>query len=155
MKKAQARTKRPSASPIVVENGIVINTEHPETITVRKARILDGYRVRMTFSNNEIRELDLKPYLRGPVFKPLRDDYELFRRLYIDPETETVTWQNGADMDPQTLYEDSIAMSKSSARSPASSGTKGKKTERTPAKGLVNRRSRRQPARQPLRAKHK
>lgn len=75
---------------------------------MRRVQVLEGYRVRMHFSNDETRELDLKPYLRGPVFEPIRRDLTLFRQVFVDPETETLTWPTGVDMDPQTLYEDSV-----------------------------------------------
>lgn len=109
-KRQQVQTQH--SSQIVVD-GIVMNAEFPDVITLRKVRVLDGFRVRMTFSNDEIRELDLKSYLRGPIFEPLRRDIQFFRRVFVDAETETLTWHNGADMDPQTLYEDSTPVSKS------------------------------------------
>jgi hypothetical protein len=156
MNKASSGKKRANASSVVVENGMVLNTEHPDVITLQRARVIDGYQVRMTFSNNEIRELDLKPYLRGPIFKPLRDDYQLFRRLYVHPETETLTWQNGADMDPQTLYEDSIAVPRPAIRSSSKlSRTKKKGLEQILPKGQRNQRPRKQTSRSVMHAKQK
>ena len=53
------------------------------------------------------REIDLDPYLWGPVFEPLRADPKLFRAVRIYPQGETIYWPNGADIAPETLYEDS------------------------------------------------
>jgi len=50
-------------------------------------------------------EVDLAPYLRGPVFEPLVTDRSLFAAVRVDPECETIVWPNGADMDPDVLYE--------------------------------------------------
>ncbi|MEW6754433.1 MAG: DUF2442 domain-containing protein [Candidatus Latescibacterota bacterium] len=49
-------------------------------------------------------EVDFEPYLAaGPVFAALRDP-ELFRRATV--AGGTIFWPNGADMAPETLYEE-------------------------------------------------
>jgi hypothetical protein len=70
-------------------------------------RLLSRYVVELTFANDEVRVLDLEPYLWGEVFQPLLDDYSLFRSLRVDPEAGTVVWPNGADLSPRTLYAES------------------------------------------------
>ncbi|MFC1639507.1 DUF2442 domain-containing protein [Gemmatimonadota bacterium] len=64
-----------------------------------------GTLVRLCFTNGETREVDLAPYLRGPIFEAIRDDPEEFRTVGVDPELGTVVWPNGADIDPDVLYE--------------------------------------------------
>ncbi len=44
---------------------------------------------------------DLKEALRGPVFKPLKDK-SLFAQFSVDPELETISWLNGADLAPDS-----------------------------------------------------
>jgi hypothetical protein len=83
----------------------VWNDEHPQVIDVRTVEQLGGFDVRMRFSNGEIRELNLERYLHGPIFEPLRNDLELYGRMNI--EGGTIAWPNGADIAPETLYEDS------------------------------------------------
>ncbi|MEM6471540.1 MAG: DUF2442 domain-containing protein [Planctomycetota bacterium] len=46
--------------------------------------------------------VDLRPILRGPVFKPLFDP-NFFARCYLDPECGTVCWPNGADLAPEAV----------------------------------------------------
>jgi hypothetical protein len=48
--------------------------------------------------------LDLEPYLRGPIFEPIRGDPAFFRTVRVDPELGTIVWPNGADIDPDVLY---------------------------------------------------
>ncbi len=83
----------------------VWNDEHPEVMEVRAVEQLGGFTVRLRFGNGEVRELDLERYLHGPILEPLRRDPELFRRMHI--EGGTIAWPNGADVVPETLYEDS------------------------------------------------
>jgi hypothetical protein len=40
----------------------------------------------------------------GPAFGELLDDYELFRQVNVDRDMATITWPNGADLSPRTLY---------------------------------------------------
>jgi hypothetical protein len=65
---------------------------------------LDGFRVRLVFTDDSARVVDLAPYLRGPVFAPLLDDPQLFRAVRVDPQLGTIVWPNGADVDPDVLY---------------------------------------------------
>ena len=71
-------------------------------VRVRAAEPLEGFKVLVTFENGSRREIDLEPFLRGPVFAPLRKDPAKFRAIKI--EGGTVAWENGADIDPDVLY---------------------------------------------------
>jgi hypothetical protein len=48
--------------------------------------------------------IDLEPFLRGPIFEPLKHDLDLFRSVKVDAELGTIVWDNGADIDPDVLY---------------------------------------------------
>ena len=72
---------------------------------VIKADYLDGYRLKLRFSNGETRIADLESSLTGPVFQPLQD-IEFFKKFSIP--FNTVQWENGADFAPEYLYEISI-----------------------------------------------
>ncbi len=78
----------------------VSHPEHPEVIGVTSVKVLRGYRVHLTFTDGSEGELDLEPYLWGPVFEPLRRDEQLFRSASVDPEAQTIVWPNGADIAP-------------------------------------------------------
>jgi hypothetical protein len=54
------------------------------------------------FDNGVEREIDLEPYLRGPIFEPLRKNPTLFQTMKV--EGGTIAWDNGADIDPDVLY---------------------------------------------------
>lgn len=69
-----------------------------------KASHVRDYLLEVEFSDGSIREVDLENELHGPVFEPLRD-VAVFGEVYLDPETRTVTWPNGADLAPEFLHE--------------------------------------------------
>ena len=72
-------------------------------IHVVNARYVDGYRVEVTFNNGQTGIADLSEALEGPAFEKLRDKAE-FRRFAIDPELDTIVWENGADLAPEYVY---------------------------------------------------
>ena len=74
-------------------------------IRINSVQVLDGFRVRLGFSDGSSGDVDLGPHLRGPVFEPLIKDRSLFAAVRVDPECETIVWPNGADMDPDVLYD--------------------------------------------------
>ena len=63
---------------------------------------LEGFVLRLSFSDGITRDVDVEKLLRGPVFEPLREDAELFRQVRV--ESGALIWPNGADMDPAVLY---------------------------------------------------
>lgn len=92
-----------------------------ELVDVESVEPLDGYRVRLVFSDSFERDVDLEPYLKGPIFEAVREPH-FFRMVRVDPETGTIAWPNGADIDPivlrygltPALWEDESFHSKSS-----------------------------------------
>lgn len=75
-----------------------------QMVRIRSVEPLDGFRVRLGFTDSSSKEIDLEPYLRGPVFEPIRRDAKMFREVRVDHRAGTIVWPNGADMDPDVLY---------------------------------------------------
>jgi hypothetical protein len=73
----------------------------PKVVEVRP---LKGYRLWLRFDDGVAGTVDLSAELWGPMFEPLKDA-EFFAQAAIDPELETITWPNGADMAPEFLYQ--------------------------------------------------
>jgi hypothetical protein len=80
-------------------------TTQATRIRIETVQPLDGYVLRLGFSDGSTREVDLEPELWGPVFEPLRD-LENFRQVTVDDQLGTIVWPNGADMDPDVLRDD-------------------------------------------------
>ena len=70
---------------------------------VREARHLRDYVIWLRFNDGAEGEVDLKDELRGEMFEPLRQ-IDQFSRFRVDPELQTVVWDNGADLAPEFLY---------------------------------------------------
>ena len=75
-----------------------------DLVHVAAAKYLGGHRVWLRFDDGLEGEIDLGPdlagRLRGPVFERLRDP-AYFAGFTIDT---TLTWPNGADLAPESLY---------------------------------------------------
>ncbi len=70
---------------------------------VVSVEISGEYRLRLTFDDGTIGEVDFAGREWRGVFEPLRDpDY--FARVAVDAEAGTVKWPDGADMAPEPLY---------------------------------------------------
>lgn len=68
---------------------------------------LDDYKVLLTYSNNEKRIKDMKPYLDKGVFKKLKDK-NFFNSVHIS--FDTISWDDKIDLCPDSLYETSIPL---------------------------------------------
>ena len=71
-------------------------------VRVSAVQPLHGWTVRVTFDNGVVRDIDLEPYLHGPIFAPIREDRAVFCTMKV--EDGTVAWENGGDIDPDVLY---------------------------------------------------
>ena len=73
-------------------------------VRIQAVECLEAFRVRLTFTDGTQKDVDLDPYLRGPIFQLLRDDPRAFAGVKVDPRFGTIVWDNGADIDPDVLY---------------------------------------------------
>ncbi|HVT18821.1 MAG TPA: DUF2442 domain-containing protein [Thermoanaerobaculia bacterium] len=69
-----------------------------------EARAVEGYRLYIRFDDGVEGEIDLRKLIEFKgVFEPLRDLEEV-AKVRPDPDSGTVCWPNGADLDPDVLY---------------------------------------------------
>ncbi len=73
-------------------------------VKVTRVERLGEYRLRLTFSDAVVGDIDLADELWGEMFEPLRD-IARFNRVSVDPELGTLVWPNGADLDPEGLHD--------------------------------------------------
>jgi hypothetical protein len=70
---------------------------------VIRAEYRGDYRIHLTFNDGKSATIDFLRWIEGPIFEPLKDP-RYFRRFFLDGGT--VSWPNGADIAPETLYEE-------------------------------------------------
>ena len=70
---------------------------------VIKIEYKSGFVYHVVFDDGKNGDMDFSGYIgKGPVFEPLRD-LSFFKKATI--EGGTISWPNGADIAPETLYE--------------------------------------------------
>ena len=73
--------------------------------TIIAVKPLENYLLELSFSNNEVGQFDVKPYLEKGIFKELKDEI-YFRQ--VTTQFDSIAWKNGQDFSPETLYIKSI-----------------------------------------------
>lgn len=73
---------------------------------------LDNHHLHLHFSNGEQRCLDVRPYLAYPVFERLREP-SFF--VLVQPDHGTVSWPGGIDLDPDTVYLESVPIAQTAS----------------------------------------
>jgi len=70
-------------------------------LRIRDAVPTEGFRLRLTLTDGSVVERDISELLIGPMFDAIRQDPAVFQQVAV--ESGTVTWPNGADLDPDVL----------------------------------------------------
>ncbi len=94
--------------------------------SVVQAEYRDEFRIKLTFNDGTTETVDFSNWLEGPIFEPLQD-VAYFRRFFL--EGGTVSWPNGADIAPETLYEAARERRSNTTLKP-SSGARSSKPKR-------------------------
>jgi len=77
-------------------------------LAVINVKPLSDYQLLLTFENGEKKIFDMKPYLDKGIFKELKDEKK-FKSVRVS--FDSIEWCNQADIDPEVLYEKSVAYS--------------------------------------------
>ncbi len=80
-------------------------------IKVIKATYLKEFKIKLLFTNNIKRVIDLQNSLNGKIYKPLKD-IEKFKNFKVD--YGTIIWENEADFAPEYLFLNSQSINKKS-----------------------------------------
>jgi hypothetical protein len=75
-------------------------------VDITGVEVLHDRVVRLQFSDGTERTVDLTPFLWGPAFEDIAGDDGLFAEVDVDPETGTIAWPNGTDLDTDVLHGD-------------------------------------------------
>jgi uncharacterized protein DUF2442 len=70
-------------------------------LRIRDAKVLEGFKLRLTLTDGSVIERDVSGLLVGPIFEPIQADPAVFARVRV--EGGTTVWPNGADLCPDVL----------------------------------------------------
>jgi hypothetical protein len=76
---------------------------------VIKVKPTGDFKLKLTFSNGEEKVLDMKPFLNTGRFTELKNE-AMFASVVCT--MGSIQWQNGLDLCPDSLYEESIPYNK-------------------------------------------
>jgi len=71
---------------------------------IQNIRYTGDYTYHIRFTDDREGTVDFKPFLWGEVFEQVRDK-NYFKQAFIDKTAGTITWPNGVDIAPETLYQ--------------------------------------------------
>lgn len=74
-----------------------------ELVDITDVEVVGDYRLRLTFANGTVGDVDFSGREWRGVFEPLADPTE-FARVEVDAEAGTISWPGGLDMAPEPLY---------------------------------------------------
>lgn len=74
-----------------------------QLVDVSAVEVLGDYRLRLTFQDGTVGDVDFSGREWRGVFEPLRDP-SYFARVELDTEAGTIAWPDGLDMAPEPLY---------------------------------------------------
>lgn len=77
-------------------------------LSVRDVAPRENYELLLTFENGEKRIFNMIEYLDFGLFQELKDT-SLFKSVHV--VLDSIEWANGADLDPEELFQNSIAVS--------------------------------------------
>lgn len=73
-----------------------------QLVDITAVEVIGHYRLRLTFEDGTVGDVDFTRREWRGVFESLRDP-AYFARVEVDPEAGTITWPGGLDMAPEPL----------------------------------------------------
>lgn len=70
---------------------------------IKYVKYIKEYQLLLSFNTGEKKIVDIKPYLDGEIFEPLKN-LEYFKTVSVNKDIDTVVWANGADFSPDFLH---------------------------------------------------
>ena len=76
-----------------------------QLVDITAVEVVGDHRLRLTFEDGTVGEVDFAQREWHGVLEPLRDP-AYFARVRVDPEAGTIAWPDGIDLAPEPLYEE-------------------------------------------------
>ena len=72
---------------------------------ISAVEVIGKYRLRLTFDDGTVGDVDFSERDWRGVFEPFKDPAN-FAKVRVSPESGTITWPGDLDMAPEPLYEE-------------------------------------------------
>jgi hypothetical protein len=89
-----------------------------QLVNVTAVEVIGDYRLRLTFEDGTVGDVDFSGREWRGVFEPLRDPAH-FARVQVDPGAGTIAWPGGLDIAPEPLYDEAFATTPTSPEPPS------------------------------------
>jgi hypothetical protein len=76
-----------------------------QLVDVTGVEVVGDHRLRLSFEDGTVGEVDFSAREWRGVLEPLRDP-TYFARVRVDSESGTIAWPNGVDLAPEPLYDE-------------------------------------------------
>jgi hypothetical protein len=74
-------------------------------VRIVDVRPLEGHWVRLWFTDGVVKDVNLNEALAGGgVFEAIFRDRDVFEQVRVNPDSRTIEWPGGVDLDPDVLY---------------------------------------------------
>lgn len=73
--------------------------------SVKSVSVIEKFTLLLVFESGEKKTFDMKPYLENGIFSELKQGDNFYK---IKISYDTISWENGADFDPEVLYEKGV-----------------------------------------------
>jgi hypothetical protein len=73
-----------------------------------KLKTLSDYKLKLFYETGEEKIFDVSPYIQGDWYGRLQDE-EYFKTVYIQHDGIGIAWEDGQDIAPHELYDESAA----------------------------------------------
>jgi hypothetical protein len=93
-----------SASHLSPSTPFLSITSVNDLFPVTAVEVIADYRLRLSFDDGTVGDVDFTKREWQGVFEPLRDP-RYFAQVRVDHDGGTIVWPNGVDMAPEPLYE--------------------------------------------------
>ena len=82
-----------------------LKVDPDKTQPIVAVRVVDAFVIELSFADGSMGRVDLAPVIvgKGGVFAALNDP-KVFAQVRVDPESGTIVFPNGVDLDPDVLY---------------------------------------------------
>lgn len=76
-----------------------------DLVRIAEVQPLEGHWLRLWFTDGSVKDVDLHEALAGGgVFEEIFRDRGVFELVRVNPESRTIEWPGGVDLDPDVLY---------------------------------------------------